>query len=179
MKRDSLIALLEAYTPESGEEEKMYRETIAFVKEYPDCFERTLLKGHITASGWVLSEDVQSVLLMHHFKLDQWFQPGGHCDGDPDVENVARKEVAEETGIHHLSLAKAGIYDVDIHLIPARKEIPAHYHYDIRFAFKPVEHQHIVVNSESNDVQWIHLSEVAKYNSSESVMRMVRKVTSL
>src|SRR5215217_9702417 len=98
MKRHSLIALLDSYKPESGEEEKMYFETIDFVRKNPDCFQRTLLEGHITASGWVLSADKNSVLLMHHFKLDRWFQPGGHCDGDPDVESVARKEVWEETG---------------------------------------------------------------------------------
>ncbi|WP_031525721.1 NUDIX hydrolase [Dyadobacter crusticola] len=179
MKRDSLLALLRSYQPLNEEENQMYVDTIAFVENNEDCFERTLLEGHVTASGWVLSADRLSILLMHHFKLNQWFQPGGHCDGDPDVEAVARKEVWEETGINDLILAKPGIYDVDVHLIPANKALPAHLHYDIRFAFVAPENAQIVINSESRDVQWIPIPEVAAFNNSESIMRMVRKTSSL
>ena len=177
MKRNSLLALLDAYTPEDGMEKQMYLDTIAFVKMHPDCFERSLEIGHVTASGLVLSTDEQSVLLMHHQKLGRWLQPGGHCDGDPDTERVARKEVWEETGIQHLDLYKTGIFDGDIHLIPERKGLPAHNHYDIRFAFKAAPGQKIVVNDESLDVQWIQLQEVQKLNDSESVVRMIRKIT--
>jgi 8-oxo-dGTP pyrophosphatase MutT (NUDIX family) len=179
MKRHSLLALLDAYTPENGEEENMYLDMIEFIRKNPDCFKRTLLEGHITASGWVLSADKKSVLLMHHFKLNRWFQPGGHCDGDPDVKSVALKEVWEETGNKDLILAKEGIFDIDIHTIPARKDIPEHLHYDVRFAFLSDKDQQIAVNSESFDVKWIPVLEVAKYNDSESIMRMVRKTISL
>ncbi|WP_439554827.1 NUDIX hydrolase [Dyadobacter sp.] len=179
MKRDSLLALLRSYQPLNEEENKMYFDTIEFVENNEDCFERTLLAGHVTASGWVLSADRNAILLMHHFKLGQWFQPGGHCDGDPDVEAVSRKEVWEETGIGDLVLAKNGIYDVDVHLIPANKGLPAHLHYDIRFAFVAPQRAQIVVNSESRDVKWIPVTEVAAFNSSESIMRMVRKTSSL
>lgn len=177
MKRNSLLALLAAYTPEAGTETTMYNDTIEFVKKHPDCFERSLEIGHVTASGLVLSADGNSVLLMHHQKLGRWLQPGGHCDGDPDTEAVARKEIWEETGIQHLDLYKKGIFDVDIHLIPERKGLPAHNHYDIRFAFKAVDGQHIVVNDESLDVQWIPLEQVSQLNDSESVVRMIRKIT--
>ncbi|NIJ51973.1 NUDIX hydrolase [Dyadobacter arcticus] len=179
MIRDRLIALLKTYIPETGEEEQMHRETIAFVKENPECFERTLLIGHVTASGWVLSANKNEVLLMHHRKLDRWFQPGGHCDGDPDVEAVARKEVWEETGIQHLELLKRSIYDIDVHLIPANNDIPAHHHYDIRFVFQMIDEQTILINSESRDVRWIPLAEVHHFHDSESIMRMVRKTSAL
>lgn len=177
MKRNSLLALLAAYTPEAGLENEMYLDTIEFVKKYPDCFERSLEIGHVTASGLVLSPDGSAVLLMHHQKLGRWLQPGGHCDGDPDTEAVARKEIWEETGIQHLDLYKIGIFDVDIHLIPERKGLPAHHHYDIRFAFKAADQQQIVVNDESLDVQWIPLGKVSELNDSESVVRMIRKIT--
>ncbi|GGM80437.1 NUDIX hydrolase [Dyadobacter beijingensis] len=179
MKRDSLLALLAAYEPEPGLEAEMHDDTVDFVKQHPDCFERSLLKGHITASGWVLSPDKDTVLLMHHRKLDRWFQPGGHCDGDPDVRTVAMKEVMEETGIADLQALQKGIFDVDVHLIPENKDIPAHYHYDIRFAFKAAEGQEIVLNSESKDVQWIPVAQVQDANNSESIMRMVRKTSAL
>ena len=179
MKRDSLLALLASYEPEPGLEAEMHGDTVDFLTQYYDFLERSLLKGHITASGWVLSPGKDSVLLMHHRKLDRWFQPGGHCDGDPDVKEVAMKEVAEETGIDSLQALRDGIFDVDVHLIPANKEVPEHYHYDIRFAFKAAEGQEIMLNSESKDVQWVPVSKVQDYHDSESIMRMVRKTSAL
>lgn len=179
MKRDSLLALLTSYEPEEGLEAEMHQDTIRFVRQNPDCFERSLLIGHVTGSGWVLSPDRNAVLLMHHRKLDRWFQPGGHCDGDPDVREVAMKEVMEETGIADLQPLRDGIFDVDVHLIPASKDIPEHYHYDVRFAFKAAEGQEIMLNSESKDVQWVPIEEVRNANDSESIMRMVRKTSAL
>jgi 8-oxo-dGTP pyrophosphatase MutT (NUDIX family) len=179
MKRNSLLLLLASYEPEEGLEKEMYQNTVKFVQQHADCFERSLLPGHVTASGWVLSKDKDAVLLMHHRKLDRWFQPGGHCDGDPDVQAVAEKEVLEETGISDLNLLKSGIFDVDVHLIPANKDVPAHYHYDVRFAFGIDNDQDIVLNSESKDVKWVPLPAVQDFHDSESIMRMVRKTTAL
>jgi 8-oxo-dGTP pyrophosphatase MutT (NUDIX family) len=179
MKRSSLLSLLDSYIPAEGLETEMYLETKQFVNDNPDCFERTLQKGHITASGWVISPDRSLALLMHHRKLDRWFQPGGHADGDPDVLHVAEKEVEEETGAYNLKLAKEGIFDVDVHLIPANSKDPAHYHYDMRFVFEADPKAELVINSESKDVRWVPVQEIVELNDSESLMRMVRKTSAL
>jgi 8-oxo-dGTP pyrophosphatase MutT (NUDIX family) len=179
MKRSSLLSLLDSYVPADDLENEMYLETIQFVNDNPDCFERTLQKGHITASGWVISPDRSLALLMHHRKLDRWFQPGGHADGDPDVLHVAEKEVVEETGASNLKLAKEGIFDVDVHLIPANSKDPAHYHYDMRFVFEADPKAELVINSESKDVRWVPVQEIVLLNDSESLMRMVRKTSAL
>jgi 8-oxo-dGTP pyrophosphatase MutT (NUDIX family) len=175
MNRNSLLSLLNAYTTVDTEEAAMQLEMKNFVSQYENCFERTLAIGHVTASGWVLSEDRERVLLMHHKKLGRWFQPGGHCDGDPDVLAVARKEIAEETGLQDFKLAAEGIFDVDIHLIPENSREAAHYHYDVRFVFIADEWQPLIINSESRDLKWIALTDIAAYNESESIIRMARK----
>lgn len=157
----------------------MCQEIKEFISANPECFERRLVTGHVTASGWIVSEDRSQVLLLHHRKLDRWFQPGGHCDGDPDVLAVAKKEVEEETGIRNFRVVQEGIFDLDIHLIPANNKDAAHYHYDIRFLFVAEPTQELIVNIESKDVKWIPLQEIGKLNDSESIMRMVRKTTVL
>lgn len=177
MNRNSLLSLLAAYNTTDVEEAKMLTEMKNFVAENKDCFERTFAPGHVTASGWIVSEGGDQVLMMHHRKLDRWFQPGGHCDGDPDVLSVARKEVEEETGLLNFSLAKEGVFDVDIHLIPANSKDAAHYHYDVRFLFKADAATELIINSESRDLRWIPLSEVQDYNNSESILRMARKTS--
>ncbi len=177
MKRTALLSLIETYVPSAGIEAAMYLETREFVLANPDCFERTLQIGHVTASGWVVSAQRDRVLLMHHRKLDRWFQPGGHCDGESDVVFVARKEVEEETGISDLKPLLDGIFDIDIHLIPASSKDPAHYHYDIRFLFEADPAQQLIINSESKDLKWVLLNDIAHLNNSESIMRMVGKTT--
>lgn len=176
MKRNALLSLLASYSPSLGEEQNMYRETMKFVQNNPDCFERTTLIGHVTGSAWVISPERDRVLLMHHKKLDRWFQPGGHCDGDSNVASVAEKEVREETGISKVRMIQTGIFDIDVHLIPANTRETAHYHYDIRFLFEGDPKHEIVGNAESKDVMWVSLSRVNELNDSESILRMVRKV---
>jgi 8-oxo-dGTP pyrophosphatase MutT (NUDIX family) len=177
MKRQNLFSLLSSYVPDEGEENRMYNETLAFIGEHAECFDRTLSIGHVTGSGWVISPGRDKVLLMHHMKLDKWFQPGGHCDGDPDVAAVALKEVKEETGLRHVQLLTGAIFDIDVHEIPAKNELPAHYHYDIRFLFEADPTDQLFINGESRDLRWVRLAEVEVLNDSESILRMARKTT--
>jgi 8-oxo-dGTP pyrophosphatase MutT (NUDIX family) len=177
MHRNTLLTLLENHHPTDPQEIQFTQQIIAFVKENPDCFERSLLIGHVTGSAWIVDKSHQFTLLTHHRKLDKWFQTGGHCDGDSDVLNVALKEAKEETGLSDIHIMKANIFDIDIHEIPERKGIPAHLHYDVRFLFEANMDEPFTVSSESTDLAWVELSKVAKLNDSESIMRMVRKIT--
>jgi 8-oxo-dGTP pyrophosphatase MutT (NUDIX family) len=176
MHRQQLLNLLETYNPTDRNEQKMRNETIDFVHKNEGCFTRELLVGHITGSAWIVDKTHQNVLLIHHKKLNQWFQPGGHCDGDSDVLNVAMKEANEETGLLDIKLLSKQIYDIDIHIIPQRKDVPAHYHYDVRFIFEADENQELIISEESNDLAWIPIEKMAEFNNSESMMRMARKV---
>lgn len=172
--RSEILALLRQHRPFDAQEVTMLADTIRFVEAQPDCFERTLLVGHVTGSAWIIDPKRQQALLIHHLKLDKWFQPGGHCDGHPNVLQVAMREAEEETGAAVRALSDR-IFDVDVHLIPERKAEPAHYHYDIRFLFEADSEAPIVLSSESKDLRWVPLANVAQLNDSPSIMRMVTK----
>lgn len=176
MHRKKLLDLLENHNPSDNNELNMTNETIEFVKTNEDCFKRELLIGHVTGSAWIVNDARTHVLMMHHRKLNQWFQPGGHCDGDPDVLNVALKEANEETCLENLKVVDGEIYDVDVHQIPERKGVPAHYHYDVRFLIEADMNEPLVVTEESNDLAWVSLEKIAEHNDSESIMRMARKI---
>ena len=92
MHRNQLLQLLDNYRPYNETERKFHQEIGDFVKANPSCFERSLLVGHVTASAWILDKTRAFTLLTHHKKLNQWFQTGGHCDGDSDVLKGALKE---------------------------------------------------------------------------------------
>ena len=176
MHRKILLDLLEKHSPIDENELKMRNETIEFVKTNEDCFRRELLIGHVTGSAWIVNYARTHVLMMHHRKLNRWFQPGGHCDGEPDVLNVALKEAYEETGLKNFKVVDGEVYDVDVHQIPERKDIPAHYHYDVRFLIEADMNEQLIITEESNDLSWVSLEKIAEHNDSESIMRMVRKI---
>lgn len=178
MHRNLLLQLLENHQPFNQEETHFKQEMIEFVNQNPDCFERSLLIGHITGSAWIVDKSRKFTLLTHHRKLDKWFQTGGHCDGDSDVLNVAMKEAMEETGLTDIQAINANIFDIDIHEIPERKGVPTHLHYDVRFLLEADMNEPLIISSESSDLAWIELSKVSQLNDSQSIMRMVDKLLS-
>jgi 8-oxo-dGTP pyrophosphatase MutT (NUDIX family) len=170
----TLLNLLEAYHP--TDEEAEYKDRIIkFVKEHPNCFQRSLEIGHITASAWLLNFDRTKALLMHHTKLDMWVQPGGHCDGNPNVLAVAIKEAQEESGIEKIKPLSETIFDLDIHTIPKKENIKAHFHYDIRFLLQVVSDEKAKKNHESKALLWINKESQNLPTQSRSVIRMFDK----
>jgi 8-oxo-dGTP pyrophosphatase MutT (NUDIX family) len=173
--RNSLLSLLEKYSVRYPEEELMISRYKNFVTDNENCFDRELLSGHVTGSAWVLDQHFSKTLLTHHKKLNNWFQPGGHADGDGDVAAVAMREAEEETGLKDLEFVSDEIYDLDIHLIPARKSEPEHYHYDCRFLICCAGDETYSISKESNDLAWVPLNEIDQYTDEASIRRMVQK----
>ncbi|MFT4196495.1 MAG: NUDIX hydrolase [Pseudoxanthomonas sp.] len=139
-----------------------------------DPFARTRLAGHFTGSAWVVSADGGRTLLTHHAKLERWLQPGGHADGDPDLAAVALREAREETGLADLRLQDGAIFDLDRHWIPARGEVPGHWHYDVRYVVRSGPDERYVVSAESHALAWREIGEIAQWQD-ESLRRMARR----
>ncbi len=135
----------------------------AFVLSTPDCFERSHLAGHITGSAWLLDPTGQRALLTLHHKL----QPGGHADGDADTLRVALREAQEESGITGIEPLDGAIFDVDVHPIPARGEVPAHLHYDIRYLLR-APHARFCISDESDELAWLAPAEIAAQAAPDS-----------
>jgi 8-oxo-dGTP pyrophosphatase MutT (NUDIX family) len=167
---------LAAHRPLTEEEAEMRARLAAFVGAHENCFDRSLLVGHVTGSAWIVDLDRTHVLLTHHRKLDKWLQLGGHADGDSDVLRVALREAREESGLTSVRPVRESIFDVDIHLIPARKTEPEHFHYDVRYALEADRGEALRMSDESHDLRWVRVDEVAVLTQEESVLRMVRKI---
>ncbi|WKK75190.2 NUDIX hydrolase [Marivirga salinae] len=171
---------LKQYRPLSEKEEEYKNKMLELYEaKGKKAFSRNNLEAHFTASAWIINSHSKEILLLHHKKLNKWLQPGGHADGETDLEKVARKEVNEETGLENLKLVSNDVYDIDIHLIPENKGIPEHYHYDVRFAYFCESNEKTRINHESNDFQWIKIKEVETLTQEPSILRMVKKSKNL
>ena len=175
MHRNLLLERLSAHTPYDGHEAVMMEALRQFVAAHADCFERSLQIGHITGSAWIVDRDRTHALLTHHRKLNKWLQLGGHADGDPDILRVALREAREESNLEAIRPVSEDIFDVDIHVIPARGAEPEHLHYDVRFLFEADRSAPIAASEESRSLVWMPLAEISRVNPEESLARMVAK----
>lgn len=176
MHRHALLSKLARYQPADPEERRMHEAITDFVKEHAECFERSLPVGHVTGSAWVVDRERTHVLLTHHRKLGRWLQPGGHADGNPDVLEVALREAREESGLERVDAVAEEIFDVDVHLIPARGREPAHHHYDVRFLLEADSSAPLVIGEESHDLRWVPVRQVQTLTRERSVLRMLEKL---
>lgn len=174
--RRALIAALESYSTAYPEEQRFASDFLALLN-HPRAYERDHYPGHVTGSAWIIDTSSKFILLTHHAKLNKWLQPGGHADGDENILQVALREATEETGLKNLQVLGPGIFDIDIHTIPQRKDVPEHLHYDVRFLVQADRHENLVITEESHDLRWISLSELAAFTiDNQSLIRMGDKV---
>lgn len=179
MHRKPLLELLERYLARNPDERACVDHVRQFVRANPDCFERSCVDGHMTASAWIVSHDHASFLLTHHAKLDRWLQLGGHADGETDLAAVALREAREESGLAAFSFGSTGgealPLDLDVHLIPARGAEPAHLHHDVRYLLVAGAEQSLRISSESLDLRWFPRAHAGVRLGDESLRRMARK----
>jgi len=175
--RAGLMALFRGYAlaAATARDRELAEEFARFAAEQPDCLHRTCRPGHFTGSAWVVDAARRRTLLTHHRKLDKWLQLGGHADGEANLAEVALREAREESGLANIRLVSPEIYDLDRHLIPARGAEPAHWHYDVRFLIEADPAEPLVITSESKDLAWVDLTDVARLNAEESLLRLVRR----
>ena len=171
--------LLELDLADRADEEPIRAKMIELLDSGADCFLRTTFPAHFTGSALVVNADGSRALLHHHRKLDRWLQFGGHCDGDEDILRVAQREALEESGIAGLIVASARPFDLDIHQIPARKDEPAHWHYDVRYVLIAPEAAVHAASSESKEVRWFTADAMEQLPLDAGLRRMLRKWRSL
>jgi len=172
--KEQLMDLLHRHSPHDSLEQKHVTDTLRFLTQTDNCTSTTNLSGHVTASAWVLNPDSSAVLLTHHKKLGRWFQLGGHIEDDDSIQAASLREAEEESGIGELRLVSQDLFDLDVHLIPARNTVPEHYHYDFRFLLVAGDTE-FHVSEESNELAWVDFAQLKKSTDDPSIHRMLVK----
>ena len=87
------------------------------------------------------------------------------------------REAREESGLEDIRPVSAAIFDVDVHPIPARGGEPRHLHYDVRFLLEADSDAPLVISSESKDLAWVALADMAQVTTEQSIARMAAKAS--
>ena len=161
--RNAVLSLLNEYKPCSDIQQMLKDEYKDFILKTPLCFYRGCFDdGHIIVSCCIINYERTHILLHHHKKLDEWTVFGWHCDGNPDVFDVIKREVNEETGIDKDVIQwypeLIGLFK---YLYPIYGNEPEHYHYDIMFtAFVPMDTLLNPEDGESTLFHWVPFEDL-------------------
>ena len=175
--------LLADYAPADSAERRFKARMLALLADEPRAFWRDVFSpGHFTGSALVASHGRDKVLLMRHKYVGRWMQFGGHADGVTDLAAVALREACEESGFADGFALCGGIFDIDIHAIPANpgKGEPAHEHFDVRYLLTLDAARPLPPNPEGLALRWLTLDEAqASVAGEQGLLRMLAKVAHL
>lgn len=95
-----LLDEIKKFKPIDEEENYEKEYLIKFIESRDDFLLRDNIFGHVTASAFVVNEKHDKFLAVYHIINDGWMYLGGHADGNPNLLEVALREVYEESGVH-------------------------------------------------------------------------------
>ncbi|MBX7158377.1 MAG: NUDIX hydrolase [Verrucomicrobiae bacterium] len=176
----SLLSSLQNASFLSSDEEDFRFKMLHLLQNEPRCFYRDCFPAHFTGSALIIDPENRSILLNHHRILNKWLQFGGHCDGNENILEVAYREALEESGMTSLKVFSQTFIDLDIHEIPvnAKRQEPAHFHYDVRFVFAASQRDDLQVSDESHELKWFSFEETRYLNLDRNLLRLINKAMS-
>lgn len=160
-----LIDQIGAYTPFNDQEAADKPKLLSLLQSSKDIFTRDNTTAHMTASGWVVSPDRKSVLMIYHNIYNSWSWMGGHADGETDLLQVAQREIREESGIRDLKLLTPDIYSLEILTVDGHikrgEYVSSHLHLNVTYLFEADPAQPLHVKPDENSgVAWIPISDL-------------------
>ena len=168
---------IQSFKPSNEQEEK---DKIQFLKflEQDNILLRENKVAHVTVSAFVLNTPRDKVLMAYHNIYDSWAWLGGHADGNPDLLEVALKEIEEESGLTDVSLIEKGIFSLEILTVDGHVKrgeyVSSHLHLNVTYLFEGDDTAPLRVKEDENSkVGWIPLDKLDNYVSEEWILENV------
>ncbi|MFR5684025.1 MAG: NUDIX hydrolase [Clostridia bacterium] len=181
MKAINLKRQLQEYIPFNQQEKKEKDVMIDYIDTFDNILTRDNEFAHFTASNWIVNHDKTKVLMAYHNIYPSWAWTGGHSDGIEDLQEVAKREANEETGIENLKLLSNGIYSIEILPVDGHVKrenyVASHLHLNITYLWEADENQITRIKEDENSsVKWIDIDKVIEASSEERMKIVYQKL---
>ena len=158
---------IETYLPFNEQEEQDQRQFLRLLEHMPDLLTRENDVAHITVSAWIVNPSRTKVLMAYHNIYQSWAWLGGHADGNPDVRQVIRKEIEEESGLTDIRFLTDDIFSLESLTVDGHEKrgtyISSHLHLNLTFLLEADEHLPLRIKPDENSqIGWINISEIAE-----------------
>ena len=172
---------IENYIPFDEREASEKQVILTFMDSFTDVLTRKNQIGHFTTSALVVNHQRTKILMIYHNIYQSWAWIGGHADGEEDLKAVVKREVAEETGIEHVTFLVDGIFGLeDLIVVPHYKKgkfVPAHLHFDVTYLLEADEKEAIRIKKDENSaVKWIPIEQVVESSTEEHMKPIYEKL---
>ncbi len=155
---------LEEFVPCNEQEEADKRLFLKCLSEGDHIFFRENVAAHISASGWVVNQTMDQVLMAYHNIYHSWAWTGGHADGEKDLLSVAMREAREETGIKTVTPVTDKIFSIEVLTVDGHEKngayVSSHLHLNVTYLLKGNDREQIRNKEDENSkVGWFSLRD--------------------
>ena len=148
------------------EQERADKETIlGYIDGGEELLTRENKLMHFTSSCWVMNPERTKALMVHHNIYNAWSWMGGHADGCADLLAVAKKELAEESGVTVARLISE--IPITLEMIGVQshekkgKYIAPHIHLNVTYLFEVEENVPLRIKEDENSgVMWRFVEDI-------------------
>ena len=175
------IESIKNYIPSNDQEESDKKIILNSIDTFSNILTRENEIIHMTSSAFIINNNRDKTLMVHHNIYNSWCWTGGHADGDDDLLQVALKEAKEETGIKNFFPITDNIFALDI--IPVfghiknGKYISSHLHISVTYLIEADDSETLIVKEDENSgVKWIPINEINVYSSEEHMKKIYAKI---
>lgn len=153
---DAVRVVTEYWTPDPRRQ-AVRAELLAELAD-PHTVREDRAAGHVTAGALITDPTRRAVLVTLHRLVRAWLPTGGHCEDDPTVLDVARREATEESGIAGLDLDPHPLR-IDRFAVNCQRTGPTR-HYDVCYLAVAPAGSVPVRSPESLDLRWFGWDEL-------------------
>ncbi|MHC1747138.1 MAG: NUDIX hydrolase [Cellulosilyticaceae bacterium] len=171
-----------AYEPQNEQEIGDKRVILDYIETFPDnILLRSNVFAHLTSSGFIMNENLDKILMIHHNIYNTWAWTGGHADGDTDLLYIALKEATEETGVVNVRALDGKINSIDIlpvwgHMKNGRY-VSAHLHLNASYILIADENDALCINEdETTGVKWVPIDKITEYSNEPDIIAVYHKL---
>lgn len=164
------------------EQERADKETIlGYIDGGEELLTRENKLMHFTSSCWVMNPERTKALMVHHNIYNAWSWMGGHADGCADLLAVAKKELAEESGVTDARLISE--IPITLEMIGVQshekkgKYIAPHIHLNVTYLFEVEENVPLRMKEDENSgVMWRSVDDIRADRTEPHMNKLYNKL---